>query len=111
MSWRANWGSKLVLRYTKPSSLVRELEEMVAAGTMKWDLISVDNDTLGILVQKGLVQNLSHYKPYEALIPATPCSTPSKRSSAWTGATTSSPFAPMSNSCIITRTCCKEGWA
>jgi trehalose transport system substrate-binding protein len=62
-------GAKLVLRHTKPSSLVRELEEMVAAGTMKWDLISVDNDILGILVQKGLVQNLSQYKSYEALIP------------------------------------------
>jgi ABC-type glycerol-3-phosphate transport system substrate-binding protein len=64
-------GAKLALQYIKPSSLVRNLEEMVAAGTMKWDLISVDNDTLGILVQKGLVEDLSQYRRYEALIPAT----------------------------------------
>jgi trehalose transport system substrate-binding protein len=63
--------AKLALQYTEPSSLVRYLEEMVVAGTQKWDLLIVDNDTLGILVQKGLVQDLSQYRPYEALIPAT----------------------------------------
>jgi hypothetical protein len=32
--------------------------ELVATETMPWDLISMDNDTLGSLVQKGLVKEL-----------------------------------------------------
>jgi ABC-type glycerol-3-phosphate transport system substrate-binding protein len=35
------------------------LEQRVAAGTKPWDLIIVDNDRLGILAEKGLVQDLS----------------------------------------------------
>ena len=65
-------GAKIALDHqNSTSSLVRQLEERVAAGTVSWDLISVDNDTLGILVQKGLVQNLSKFRPYEKLIPGT----------------------------------------
>jgi ABC-type glycerol-3-phosphate transport system substrate-binding protein len=62
-------GGKMVLKYTDLRGMAPRLEEMVAAGTMQWDLIIVDNDTLGILVQKGLVQDLSQYRPYAQLIP------------------------------------------
>jgi len=65
-------GATLVLQPIDPSILVPTLERMVATHTtIPWDLISVDNDTLGILVQKGLVQDLSQYRPYEQLIPGT----------------------------------------
>jgi trehalose transport system substrate-binding protein len=60
-------GAKIELYPIEPSLLVPTLDRMVAAGTMPWDLISVDNDTLGILVQKGLVQELSHDQLDEVL--------------------------------------------
>jgi trehalose transport system substrate-binding protein len=64
-------GVTLELDHTDASTLVHYMEEMVASKTMKrWDLIIVDNDTLGLLVQKGLVDELSNhgYRPSEELI-------------------------------------------
>lgn len=67
----AQVGGKMALQYTALGGVVRHLEEMVASGTMQWDLIIVDNDTLGTLVQKDLVEDLSRYKPYDELLPGT----------------------------------------
>jgi trehalose transport system substrate-binding protein len=58
---------KLDLRYIDQDSLIRYMEQEDAAGTMSWDLLSVDNDTLGVLIQKGLVQKIPDYEPDEML--------------------------------------------
>jgi trehalose transport system substrate-binding protein len=54
-------GATIMLQPVDRHILVPALEERVATGSKPWDLLSVDNDTLGILVQKGLVQDLSPY--------------------------------------------------
>jgi ABC-type glycerol-3-phosphate transport system substrate-binding protein len=64
-------GIRIVLQPIDPNILVPALEGRVAAGKEPWDLISVDNDTLGILVQKGLVQPLSDDE-LEKVVPPDP---------------------------------------
>jgi trehalose transport system substrate-binding protein len=61
-------GANVKVEHIDSIALVRTLEEKIAAGTMPWDLISVDNDALEILVKKGLVQELSSY-PRAAMLP------------------------------------------
>ena len=60
-------GVKIELYPIDSHLLVSTLERMVATNSIPWDLIIVDNDTLGILVQKGLVQELSQYQLDKAL--------------------------------------------
>jgi maltose-binding protein MalE len=58
--WEDNWET-IDLQPIDPDKLVASLDYMAATKTMPPDVISADNDTLGILVQKGLVQELSPY--------------------------------------------------
>jgi ABC-type glycerol-3-phosphate transport system substrate-binding protein len=51
-------GATIGLQPITPDKLVATLDAMAKTKSMP-DLLSVDNDTLGILVQKGLVQDLS----------------------------------------------------
>ena len=64
-------GAKVLLMSVDSCRYVARLDKMVASGTMKWDLIAVDNNILGILVKKGLVEEISNYMEYEELIPLT----------------------------------------
>ncbi|MGA1869578.1 MAG: extracellular solute-binding protein [bacterium] len=60
-------GAKVLLMNVESCRHVARLDKMVASGTMKWDLIAVDNNILGILVKKGLVEELSKAGEYENL--------------------------------------------
>jgi hypothetical protein len=51
-------GVNVKVEHIDSSQLVRTLEGKIVAGRMPWDLISVDNDALGMLVQKGLLKEL-----------------------------------------------------
>jgi hypothetical protein len=62
--------AEIVLQF-QGSALVRALEEMDATESTMWDLIIVDNDTLGIIAKKGLVRDLSKFPSSEKLIPDT----------------------------------------
>jgi len=62
-------GSEVFLMNVDCSRYVARLDKMAASGGMKWDLIAVDNNMLGLLGAKGLVEELSKYIEYDKLIP------------------------------------------
>jgi trehalose transport system substrate-binding protein len=62
-------GSKIFLMSVDSNRHVARLDKMVASGDIKWDLIAVDNNVLGILVKKDLVEELTKYRKYDRLIP------------------------------------------
>ncbi len=62
-------GAKVFLMSVNSNRHVARLDKMVASDAMRWDLIAVDNNILGLLVEKGLVEELSKYKKYDELIP------------------------------------------
>ncbi|MFQ5813496.1 MAG: extracellular solute-binding protein [Anaerolineae bacterium] len=64
-------GADIFLMPVDSSRHVARLDKMVASGTMRWDLVAVDNNMLGILVAKGLVDELSKYIEYDELVPRT----------------------------------------
>jgi len=52
-------GAEVFLVNIQPNSrIVGRLDSMVASGDMKWDLIAADNNMLGLLAAKELVQEL-----------------------------------------------------
>ena len=61
-------GADVFLVHVDSSRHVARLAKMVASGDMRWDLVAVDNNILGVLVAKGLVQELSES---EELFPPT----------------------------------------
>ena len=64
-------GADVFLVHVDSSRHVARLDKMVASGETRWDLVAVDNNILGLLVAKGLVQELSEYVKPEELLPAT----------------------------------------
>jgi len=62
-------GAEVFLMNVDSSRYVARLDKMVASGDMKWDLIAVDNNMLGILAAKGLVEELSQYRQYDEIVP------------------------------------------
>lgn len=62
-------GAKIFLMCVDSNRYVTRLDKMVARDAMKWDLIAVDNNMLGILGAKGLVEDLSKYREYAKLVP------------------------------------------
>jgi trehalose transport system substrate-binding protein len=51
-------GAQVYLMNVDSSRYVARLDKMRAAGDMKWDLIAVDNNMLGVLAAKDLVEEL-----------------------------------------------------
>ena len=64
-------GAKVFLMSVGSSRYVARLDKMTCSGDMKWDLIAADNNMLGILAAKGLVEELSEFREYDELIPQT----------------------------------------
>ena len=62
-------GVQIFLMNVDQSRYVARLDQMVAAGDTKWDLIALDNNKVGLLVEKNLVEELSNYVAYDSLIP------------------------------------------
>ena len=62
-------GAEVFLMNIDPSRLVARLDSMVASRDMKWDLIAVDNNILGLLAAKGLIEELSELTERDAVIP------------------------------------------
>jgi len=62
-------GAEVFLMGVDSSRYVSRLDKMVASGSMKWDLIALDNNMTGILAAKGLVEELSNYTEYDTFIP------------------------------------------
>jgi trehalose transport system substrate-binding protein len=62
-------GAEVFLMNVDCSRFVARLDKMVASGDMKWDLIAVDNNMLGVLAAKDLVQELPVDEEYVKLIP------------------------------------------
>ncbi len=62
-------GAEVFLMNVDPSRQVARLDSMVASGDMKWDLVAVDNNMLGLLAAKGLVEELSEFTERDDVIP------------------------------------------
>jgi trehalose transport system substrate-binding protein len=62
-------GAQIFLMNVDSSRYVPRLDNMVAAGDMKWDLIAVDNNMLGALAAKDLVEELPLGPEYVNLVP------------------------------------------
>ena len=65
-------GAEVFLMNVDPSRQVARLDSMVASDqpdAMKWDLIAVDNNVLGLLAAKGLVEELSDHTERDEVIP------------------------------------------
>jgi trehalose transport system substrate-binding protein len=62
-------GATIVLESIDRDTLVATLEKRIAAGHKSCDLICVDNDNLGILIEKELIRDLSPYQ-LEAALPS-----------------------------------------
>ncbi len=62
-------GAEVFLMNVDPSRQVARLDSMVSSGDMKWDLVAVDNNQLGLLAVKGLVEELSELTEREDVIP------------------------------------------
>ena len=63
--------AQVFLMNVDSSRYVPRLDKMRASGNMKWDLIAVDNNMLGVLAAKDLVEELSVLRESDELIPAT----------------------------------------
>jgi len=64
-------GAKVFLMGVDSSRYVSRLDKMVASDNMKWDLIALDNNLIGVLAEKPLVEELSRYAEYDTFIPST----------------------------------------
>jgi trehalose transport system substrate-binding protein len=62
-------GAEIFLMNVDCSRYVSRLDKMRAAGDMKWDLIAVDNNMLGVLAAKDLVEELPADEEYVELVP------------------------------------------
>jgi trehalose transport system substrate-binding protein len=62
-------GAGVFLMNVASSRYVSRLDKMRASGDMKWDLIAVDNNMLGVLAAKDLVQELPVDEEYLELVP------------------------------------------
>jgi trehalose transport system substrate-binding protein len=62
-------GAQVFLMNVDSSRYVSRLDKMRAAGDMKWDLIAVDNNMLGVLAAKDLVEELPEGEGYVELVP------------------------------------------
>lgn len=62
-------GAQVFLMNVDCSRYVSRLDKMRAAGDMKWDLIAVDNNMLGVLAAKDLVEELPEGEEYLELVP------------------------------------------
>ena len=62
-------GAQVFLMNVDSSRYVSRLDKMRAAGDMKWDLIAVDNNMLGVLAAKDLVEELPVDEEYLELVP------------------------------------------
>ncbi len=62
-------GAQVFLMNVDCSRYVSRLDKMRAAGDMKWDLIAVDNNMLGVLAAKDLVEELPEGEEYVELVP------------------------------------------
>jgi len=62
-------GAEVFLMNVDPSRQVARMDSMIASGDMKWDLVAVDNNMLGLLAAKGLVEELSELTERDDLIP------------------------------------------
>lgn len=66
-------GAEVFLVHVDSAQFIARLDRLVASGTMGWDLIAVDNNQLGLLVAKELVQDLSEFSAQlvpQRLLPA-----------------------------------------
>ena len=63
-------GAQVFLMNVDSSRYVARLDKMRASENMKWDLIAVDNNMLGVLAAKDLVEELSALRQSDELIPS-----------------------------------------
>jgi trehalose transport system substrate-binding protein len=63
-------GAKVFLMNVPSDQYVGELDRMVREDNMKWDLVAADNNMLGVLGGKCLVQDLERYSRTQDLMPS-----------------------------------------
>ena len=61
-------GARIFLMNINSRSYVARLSAMKSTDTMKWDLIAADNNMLGVLAAKGLVEDLTKFTARDTLI-------------------------------------------
>jgi trehalose transport system substrate-binding protein len=65
----AQLGAEILVMNVDSSRHIACLHKMSATGEMKWDLVAVDNNILGLLEKRQLVEDLSQGTTYDELIP------------------------------------------
>ena len=61
-------GARIFLMNISSRSYVARLSAMKSTGTMKWDLIAADNNMMGVLAAKGLVEDLTKFTDRDTLM-------------------------------------------
>jgi trehalose transport system substrate-binding protein len=63
--------AEVFLMSVDSSRYVDRLDKMVRSDDMRWDLLAADNNMVGILAAKGLVEELTNFMERDILIPKT----------------------------------------
>ena len=64
-------GFKVFLMNVDASRYVARLSSMAASGNTRWDLIATDNNTVGVLCARQLVEELTTFIARDELVPST----------------------------------------
>lgn len=64
-------GAEVFLMNVDSSRYVARLDSMVRSNSMQWDLLAADNNMVGVLAAKGLVEELTNFMERDILIPKT----------------------------------------
>lgn len=64
-------GAEVFLMSVDSSRYIVRLDKMVSSDDMRWDLLAADNNMVGVLAAKGLVEELTDFKEREILMPNT----------------------------------------